>query len=322
MGKAEADMLTVVLPNFNHGRFLPHALQSLLAQTRPADELIIIDDASTDDSIGIIEAFLPKFRNAKLVRNARNLGVVRNMNIGLRMAHGSLLAFCAADDITYPTFFARMLELLRSYPQAAFASARSALIDESGDRIGVVRNPVPLDRPGLIEAPGAARLLMRDDAWFTGNATVFQRTPVLSIGGFPEDLSAFTDGYVSRVLAVQYGACFTPEILVAWRRMGGGVASSIGDLATAQCLARRAVQHMQNSGAGFAPGYPERWKGRFLYAVQRVALANARRKARSMGPWRFARALTHEVVKAAWLFVTLRPRDTFVALLRWLKKAD
>ena len=237
------------------------------------------------------------------------------------MAHGSLLAFCAADDITYPTFFARALELLRAYPQAAFASARTALIDENGNRIGVLRNPVPLDRPGLIEAPWAARLLMRHDAWFTGNATVFQRTPVLSIGGFPEDLSALTDGYVSRVLAVQYGACFRlrywslgAEWGAAWRPP-----SAILQLRNASPDEPWSTCKIAVSGLRQATPALE---GRFLYGIQRVALPDARRKARSMGPWRYACALMHEVVKAAWLFATLRPRDTFVALLRWLKKAD
>src|SRR4051794_3789670 len=180
-------MLTVILPNFNHGRFLLHALEALLAQTRPADEVIVIDDASTDDSIGIIEAFLPKLQKLKLVRNKENVGVVRNMNVGLDMAGGSLLAFCAADDVVYPTFFERMLETLRAYPQAAFGSARTAIIDDYGNRVGVLDHSVPLDQPGYIDPQAAARHLMRDDAWFTGNATIFRRAPLVKIGGFPEE---------------------------------------------------------------------------------------------------------------------------------------
>ena len=60
--------LTTILLNYNHARFLPHSLASLLAQTRRANELIIIDDASTDNSIEVISDFLPKFPNAELVR--------------------------------------------------------------------------------------------------------------------------------------------------------------------------------------------------------------------------------------------------------------
>jgi glycosyltransferase involved in cell wall biosynthesis len=313
-------MLTVVLPNFNHSLFLPHALRAILAQTRPADELIIIDDASIDNSIGIIEAFLPQFRNAKLVRNKENVGVVHNMNMGIRMAQGSTLVFCAADDVVYPTFFQQMLALLRSYPHAGFASARTAIIDGTGNRIDVLNHSVPLREPGYIGPQAAARQLMRDDAWFTGNATIFRRAPLTEIGGFPEDLSSLTDGYVSRLLAVKYGACFTPEILAAWRRMEGGMAWSCADnFPRTKQLAERAVSRMRDSGFPFVAGYPERWKGRFLFGVQRFALANMRRKARSQGQWQFAFAVARELVETGWLFVTLRPRDMLSVPRRWLK---
>jgi len=316
-------VLTVVLPNFNHGRFLPHALGALLAQTRPADELIIIDDASTDDSIAIIETFLTKIHNVKLVRNKENVGVVRNMNIGLRMARGSSLVFCAADDVVYPTFFERILALLRAFPQAAFASARTAIINYNGNQTGVLNHSVPIDRPGYIDPQAAARHLMRDDAWFTGNATIFRRAPLAAIGGFPEDLSSLSDGYVSRLLAVKYGACFTPEVLVGWRRMEGGVAwSCIDDIANTKQLAERAERRMRESGFSFIPGYPERWKRRFLFGVRRFALANARRKAKSQGVCKFALALASEIIGTGWLFANLRPRDTFAVLRRWLKRTS
>jgi glycosyltransferase involved in cell wall biosynthesis len=313
-------MLTVVLPNYNHGQFLPNALQALLAQTRPADEVIIIDDASTDNSINIIEPLLPRFRDAKLVRHKDNVGVVRCMNIGLQMARGSLLAFCAADDVVYPTFFARMLALLDGYPLAAFASARTAIIDERGNRSGALEHSIPLDRPGYIDSGSAARHLMRDDAWFTGGATVFRRAPLIELGGFPEELGPLTDGYISRLLAVKHGSCFTPEVLVAWRRMEGGQAwSCSNDIASTERLAKRAERAMRESGAPFVEGYPKRWKRRLMFGVQRFALTNARRKARSEGAWQLVAALAREVLKTGWLLITLRPQDMPAILARGVR---
>ncbi len=127
-------MLSVVLPNFNHSQFLPAAFDALAAQTRPADELIVIDDASVDESVAVITAHLSRFANARLIRNEKNLGVVRNMNIGLELARGDVIAFAAADDVIYPCFFERACALLDAFPQAAFASGRTDIIDADGVR--------------------------------------------------------------------------------------------------------------------------------------------------------------------------------------------
>ena len=311
-------MLSVVQPNFNHARFLDQALAALVKQSRLADEHIIIDDASTDDSIAVIESWLPRLPNSRLVRNQTNIGAVRNMNRGLHMASGSEIVFVAADDLIYPVFFETLLGLLQRYPQAAFASARTDIIDFAGKRIATMNAPVPLAQPGYIDGGKAAALLMNDDAWFTGNATIFRRAPLLDIGGFPEDLAAFTDGYVSRVLAVRFGCCYTPEVLAAWRRMEGGLAwSHTENIARAETIASLAERRLRQHGHLFAPGYPARWRRRYMFGAKRFALANARRNATSGG--RRVIAFVREMIGTIALFVALRPQDTFVVLRRWLK---
>lgn len=314
-------MLTVIVPNFNHSRFLGQALGALAGQTRPPDEVIVIDDASTDDSVKVIEAWLPKLPNARLLRNQTNLGVVRNMNIGLELARGSDIAFVAADDVIYPEFFKTILALLERHPQAAFASSRTDIIDAAGAWVARLNAPVPLAEAGFIDARTAAAQLMYDDAWFTGNATVFRRACLLEVGGFPEELAAFTDGYISRLLAVRYGSCFTPEVLAAWRYMEGGIAwTYANDVVRACRIADLAEARLRENGDLFAAGYPERWKSRYIFGANRAALAQARRLAKSESPARFARALLREIIGCVWLFMTLRPRDTVPVLRRRLNR--
>lgn len=311
-------MLTVVLPNFNHACFLDQALAALVNQSRLADEHIIIDDASTDDSIAKIEAWLPELPNARLVRNQTNLGAVHNLNHGMRIASGSEIVFAAADDVIYPAFFETLLGLLERYPQAAFASARTDIIDFDGKRIDTLNAPIPLLRPGYINGSKAAALLMEDEAWFTGNATVFRRKPLLDIGGFPEDLAAFTDGYVSRVLAVKFGSCYTPDALAAWRRIEGGLAwTHAEDSTRAETIASRGELRLSQHSHLFAAGYPKRWQRRHVFGAKRFALANARRNAASPRQWIVAFA--RELIGTTALFLALRPRDTFVVLRRWLR---
>lgn len=309
-------MLSVVLPNFNHSRFLPAALDALAAQTRPVDELIVIDDASTDESVAVITAHLSQFTNARLIRNEKNLGVVRNMNIGLKLAGGDLIAFAAADDVTAPRFFERGCALLDAFPQAAFASGQTDIIDADGVRVGALASSSPLDHPGYIDPQSAATFLLHDDAWFTGNATLFRRKLLLDEGGFPEELSGFTDGYVSRVLAVKYGACYAPEAFGAWRRLPTGLAwSQTEDMNWVARMADLGVEKMRKSGAPFHPDYPGRWKGRYFFGAKRFALVNRRKRAKAKGFLPFVLAGMQEVVWTIGLFLWFRPRD-FLAVLR------
>jgi hypothetical protein len=304
-------MLSVVIPNFNHGVFLRASLEAVLAQIRAADEIIVIDDASTDDSLAVVSSFLGRHPNLHLVQNARNLGCVRSLNRGLALARGSIVYFGAADDLTYPSLFARATALLEAYPDAALFSARSDLISAAGDRLGVMPTPIPLRTPGFIDRAAVARFLMREDGWFMGNTTVYRRALLLAIGGFPEDLQSFTDGYVSRLLALRHGACYSPEVLAAWRRLAGGFAwSQTIDRAQLTDLIAIATRRMTEDGSTFPSGYAERWRGRYLFGARRFGLSETRRQAAARGTAaHVVLAGAQEIVVAAWLFFRLRPRD-------------
>jgi glycosyltransferase involved in cell wall biosynthesis len=314
-------MLSVVIPNYNHAQYLPAALEGLLAQTRPADEIIIIDDASTDDSIAVISSFLDRHSNLNLLRNPRNLGAVPTLNRGLAEARGSIVYFGAADDVTYPGLFARAVSLLDAYPQAALFSARSDRIDAQGQQLGVMRAPIPLTQPGFLTPASVAQALMREDAWFIGNTTLYRREKLLALGGFPEDLVSMTDGYVSRLLALRDGACFSPEVLAAWRRLEGGLARSQGaDRSAMETVISATMRRMAQDGAVFPPRYAVRWRGRFIYGNRRFELNEAKRRAKSRGFAAQLAATAREVVLAPWLFLRLRPWDTGVVARRLLRE--
>jgi len=313
-------MLSVVIPNFNHGAYLRASLEAVLAQVCTADEIIVIDDASTDDSLAVVSSFLHRHPNLRLVQNPCNLGCVRSLNRGLGLARGSTVYFGAADDLTYPTLFARAAVLLEAHPQAAQFSARSDLIDENGERLGVLPTPVPLRVPGFIDRAAVARFLMREDGWFMGNTTIYRRASLLAIGGFPEDLQSFTDGYVSRLLALRHGACYSPEVLAAWRRLAGGFAwSQTIDRGQLTDLIATAKKRMTEDDSPFPIGYAERWQGRYIFGARRFGLTVARRQAAARGVAAHLMAGAREIVVTAWLFLRLRPRDILPVAGRQLR---
>jgi glycosyltransferase involved in cell wall biosynthesis len=312
-------MLSVILTSYNYARFLPVALTALAAQTRAPDELIVIDDRSSDGSVEVITSFLGRFANARLVQNPANLGTIANLNRGLELARGTVVYFAAADDIAYPELLRRGMEQLDAHPAAALFSARSDVIDDAGNMAGTLATAIPLRRPGFITPKAVARQLMYDDSWLLGNTTLYRRAALATAGGFAPELGSFCDGYVSRLIAARFGACYSPEVLAAWRRHAGGFAwSQTSDLAQAQRLVVAVKQQMGSEAAAFPPGYAHRWARRFLFGARRFAVvrrresAGARQGAARIWPW------LREIAMTAALFIAYRPWDAAtVARRRW-----
>ena len=102
--------VSVIIPNYNYARFIGEAIESVLAQTYQPLEIIVVDDASTDDSIKVIESFGDK---VKLIRQ-ENGGVGKARNTGARNAGGDFLAFLDADDIWLPEKIEKQIKLFQS----------------------------------------------------------------------------------------------------------------------------------------------------------------------------------------------------------------
>lgn len=109
--------LSVIVPVHNGARWLREALDSVFKQRLDEPlEIVVVDDGSTDESAAIVEAMqrkLPELK-LKLLRNDRNLGIVRSLNRGLDAAQGSFIARMDADDICQPSRFAKQLSFLRT----------------------------------------------------------------------------------------------------------------------------------------------------------------------------------------------------------------
>src|SRR5690348_12724766 len=102
--------ISVIIPTYNHARFLAAAIDSALSQTLKPTEVIVVDDGSTDETSSVLEAFGDKVR----VIRQKNHGVAGARNRGAEMAAGEYLAFLDADDVWLP----RKLEMQVSRFQA------------------------------------------------------------------------------------------------------------------------------------------------------------------------------------------------------------
>jgi glycosyltransferase involved in cell wall biosynthesis len=104
--------ISVIVPTYNRAQTLPRALDSVLSQTHPADEIIVVDDGSQDDTGGLIRQRYPQVRYF----HQRNGGVSRARNLGIAEARGDWIALLDSDDAWLPGKLAAQRDALRAAP--------------------------------------------------------------------------------------------------------------------------------------------------------------------------------------------------------------
>ncbi len=258
--------LSACIPNYNHARYLPDALAALLAQERPPDEIIVLDDASTDDSVEVLRHFASENPILRVETNEQNLGVVRSMRRLTELASGEVVYYGAADDRVLPRLFGRSLEMLEKHPQAGFSCGISGQIAADGSDLGPFPSPIVASEPVYLPPERIRALLPQGrNGWFVlGNTALWRRDAVIEVGGFRPELGSFTDRFATMAIALRRGACFIPQVLAEWRRLDTGYSASSSAAAAAQRrLTEETLRLMQTEFADlFPPGYAESWRRR------------------------------------------------------------
>jgi len=130
--------VSVIVPNYNHARFLERRLQSIVEQTFQDFELIILDDASTDGSRQFIQDFA-KRRPARVMLNETNTGSpFKQWNRGVREAQGQYVWIAESDDVAAPGLVERLVTLLDDNPAVGVAYCQSWVMDEAGRTGGTI----------------------------------------------------------------------------------------------------------------------------------------------------------------------------------------
>jgi len=124
--------VSIGLPVRNGARYLGEALDSLLRQSYTDFELIISDNASTDQTEAICRDYVVKDPRVRYYRSSRDLGLANNYNCLFMRARGEYFKWAAADDVHEPDYLARCLDVLEHDPAVVLAYAKARFIDENG----------------------------------------------------------------------------------------------------------------------------------------------------------------------------------------------
>ena len=205
-------LVSVIIPNYNYGRFLAECVQSVLEQTHKNIEIVVVDDGSSDGSAAVAAGFGD--RVTLIVQENSGVGAARNR--GAAEARGDFFAFLDADDLWFPKKVERQLEHLDGRPQSGFVTCGMEEIDLAGN---VIRK--------MLEGQegNCSKALLRHEEVVVGpgSTLMVERGLFETVGGFDTDreMHPAEDWEFSYRIAKKTAISFVPEALVRYRNHGG-----------------------------------------------------------------------------------------------------
>lgn len=196
--------VSVIIPNYNYGAFLPAAIQSALDQTLAPLEVIVIDDGSTDNSAEVVEQF---GHPVTFVRQI-NSGVSRARNYGAELSSGDYLAFLDADDLWHPEKLARQIVRMQETGRRACQSGYQRF----GEALAATEDVQAPSEPTL-----EAALRRKPSLSLLSSTLVIDRNLFFSLGGFDLQLSTSADFGLGVKLIGSNNLCSVIDPLVGYR---------------------------------------------------------------------------------------------------------
>jgi glycosyltransferase involved in cell wall biosynthesis len=271
--------ISVVIPAYNAARTIAAAVGSVRAQTVPVLEIVVVDDASRDDTAQVLARLAGP--DLRLLRNADNRGGAVSRNRGIDAARGDYVALLDADDVWLPAKLERQLAALAGTPNDSFAFSALIQTNEYGEQ-----HRLPRRGPRAGEAIAD---YMLKSGHVVQTSTLLVPSELARRVRFSAELRRFQDlDFVLRLAAAGAAPLFVDEALVEWRSAPASVSrptrvSGIDDPAVLDAFwalhaetltsAQRLGLHVRSLGPGPGARQQLAWLGTWAGAVMTGALA-------------------------------------------------
>ena len=210
-------LVSVVIPNHNYGTYLRTAIESVLAQTYPHREILVVDDGSTDDSEAVLREYDGRVRWFR--QQQQGVSVARNH--GVRESRGALVAFLDPDDAWLPSKLERQVARWCREPDLGLVHCGVQMIDARGETL-----EVRLDgREGWL----ATEMLLFEQTTvlMAGSSALIPRPSFEAVGGFDPRLSTSADWDLCYRIARRQRVGFIPDALIRVRVHGANMHANI-----------------------------------------------------------------------------------------------
>lgn len=316
-----APEMTVLLPVYNGARHLRASIDSVLAQTFGAFELLVVDDGSTDETSAVLASYAD--RRLRVIRHERNRGLSAALNRGLEEARGQLVARQDADDLSDASRLARQRAFLETHPTVALVGSQAAAIDDDG------RPLKPVDRS--LDAVSIRWYGLFDNP-FIHTSVMFRRRVVWEeLGGFDAACDPYSQDYALWMRVMRgHDVANLPERLVTYRVHGSSIIGALEDVndkaghrvrfdTIVRTLVVRHIRTMFGVDEigdadvalmpGFVLGVPAPDTARFLAAFRRLLDLYVARHPEARASGEFSRVLARQFDAIAYRLVGGSRRD-------------
>lgn len=209
-------LVSVIMASYNHERYLPEAIDSVLNQTNPDLELIIVDDCSKDNSREIIRTYQKRDDRVRAFFHEENQGIARTANDALKAANGRYISFIGSDDVWVPTKLEEQLKIAGDHEDSVVWS-EGDIINADGASTG--QKFSEFNARGSKPTSGRIYQEIINENYIFGQSIIFKREYIQGLR-FNPDLKYLCDYQFVVDLAYQHDFLFIPKSLAKYRIHG------------------------------------------------------------------------------------------------------
>jgi len=270
-------VLTVFTPNYNHARFVGQAIESVISQSTPPDQYVIVDDGSSDDSAAIIGRYAQQIPYIDFIAGPHR-GLWPTVESGLARAAGDYVMVLSADDYVLPGFFEKALAAARRHPAAGVIFGLLEFVDSAGQVASTQSLPPGLSDGAEVFLPPERFLreyLSAIKPYHSQTAAaLYRREALLAVGYARPELGAWSDTFAAWAISLQHGACLLNCAGTAFRQGSNHSVSASwhGDarmaISSLTCAAR--LMRSPRFCACFPADFVTRWHAAYVEDILRA----------------------------------------------------